>query len=118
MNLYPRVAATSLRLLTTYGQDVTHRTYTTGTYDPATGLSAPVTADTTRKGKLFDINTTTLRGALVQVSDKRLLVDGSASISLQDRFIVNSVEYAIVSLGEIGRGGTHVAFDMHVRVGA
>ena len=118
MSFYDDMAAVSLELLTEFGQDITHRTYTTGTYDPATGLSVPATADTTRKGALFDIETTTLRGALVQVADKRLLVDASAAISLQDRFVVNSVEYAVVSLGEVSPAGTRVLFDMHVRVGA
>ena len=120
MSLYTRAAATSLRLLTTYGQDVTHRTYTTGTYDPATGTTTPVTADTTRKGALFDYgaNTTTVRGQLVQVSDRRLLLDASAAVSVQDRLIVGGVEYMPVSVDEISPAGTRVLFDIHVRVGA
>ena len=117
MSFYDDMAAVSLGLLTEFGQAVTHRTYTTGTYNPATGTTTPATADTTRKGALFDIRTTTVRGELVQVSDKQLLVDGSAAINLRDRFIVNSVEYIIVSLGEINPAGTRVMYDLHVRVG-
>ena len=117
MSLYGELADTALELLAEFGQSITRRSYTTGTYDPATGVSAPATADTTRTGALFDINTTTVRGQLVQVSDKRLLVDGSAAIDLRDRLIVNAVEYIIVSLGEVNPAGTRVMYDMHVRVG-
>lgn len=117
MSFYDDMAATSLALLTEFGQSVTHRSHTDGTYDPATGSATPVVTDATRKGALFDIDTTTLRGELVQVSDKRLLVDGSASVNLRDRFIVDSVEYVIVSLGEVNPAGTRVMYDMHVRVG-
>lgn len=117
MSLYDDLAATALELLTELGQSITHRSYTTGTYDPATGITTPATTNATRTGALFDINTTTVRGQLVQVSDKRLLVDGSAEINLRDRLIVNSVEYIIVSLGEINPAGTRVLYDMHVRIG-
>lgn len=117
MSLYDELADTALEVLTEFGQSITHRSYTTGTYDLATGVTTPATTDTTRTGALFDINTTTVRGQLVQVSDKRLLVDGAAAINLRDRLIVNSVEYIIVSLGEISPAGTRVLYDMHVRVG-
>ena len=117
MSFYDDMAAASLSLLNEFGQGITHRSYTTGTYDVATGTATPATTDTPRTGALFDINTTTVRGQLVQVADKRLLVDGSAAVNLRDRFIVNSVEYVIVSLGEINPAGTRVMYDMHVRVG-
>lgn len=117
MSFYDDMAATSLSLLTEFGQNITHRSYTTGTYDVATGTTTPAATDATRTGALFDINTTTVRGQLVQVADKQLLVDGSAAVNLRDRFIVNSVEYIIVSLGEINPAGTRVMYDMHVRVG-
>ena len=117
MSFYDEMAAVSLSLLTEFGQSVTHRAYTTGTYDVATGTATPATTDATRTGALFDINTTTVRGQLVQVADKQLLVDGSAAINLRDRFVVGGVEYAIVSLGEINPAGTRVMYDLHVRVG-
>lgn len=112
-------SATALRLLTKEGQDVTHRAYTDGTYSPATGTATPTTADTTRKGALFAFgaNTTTVRGELVQVSDRRLLLDGSAGVSPQDRLIVAGIEYIPVSIDEISRAGVRAALDIHVRVG-
>lgn len=103
-----------------HGRDVTHRTYTAGTYDPATGTTTPTTADTTRKGAPFSYgaNATTVRGQLVQVSDRRLLLDASAPVSVQDRLIFGGVEYIPVSIDEVEVSGTRVLFDIHVRVGA
>lgn len=126
MSVYDRAAATALRMLEKYGQDVTHRAYTAGTYNPATGTAAPTTTDTTRKGALLSYGSggasmarinTTVRGELVQVSDKRLLLDGSAGVSPQDRIIVAGVEYVPVSIDDISPAGTRVMLDIHARVG-
>ena len=114
---YAPLADTSLELLTEFGQDVTRRSYTAGTYDPATGTTTPTTADTTRKGVLLDFGAgqTLERGGLIQGGDKRLLVDATAAVSPQDHFVAGGVEYIIVSVGEVNPAGTRVLFDLHVR---
>lgn len=114
---YAEIAANALETLTEYGQDVTRRSYTAGTYAPATGLVTPTTADTTRKGVLFDFGAgqTLERGTLIQAGDKRLLLDATATVSPQDHFIVGGAEYVIVSLGEINPAGTVVLYDIHLR---
>lgn len=116
---YSEVAANALETLTEFGQDVTRRSYTAGTYDTATGLVTPTTADTTRKGAIFDFGAgqTLERGALIQVGDKRLLLDASATVSPQDHIIVGSKEYVIISMGEINPAGTSVLYDLHLRNG-
>ena len=114
---YARAAATSLRLLTKFGQDVTLRSYSAGTYNPAVGTSTPTMTDTTRKGAIFDFGAgqTLERGTLIQVGDKRLLLDSVDSVSHQDHFIIKSIEYVIVSIGEINPAGKSVLFDIHIR---
>ena len=114
---YASNAATVLRLLTKYGQDVTLRSYTPGTYNPATGTATPTQTDTTRKGAIFDFGAgqTLERGTLIQGGDKRLLVDPTASINPQDHFIVGGVEYVIVSIGELNPAGTRILYDIHLR---
>lgn len=114
---YAEIAANALETLTEFGQDVTRRSYTAGTYSPSTGTVTPTTADTTRKGALFDFGAgqTLERGTLIQGGDKRLLVDATAAINPQDHFIVGGEEYVIVSLGEINPAGTVVLYDLHVR---
>ena len=118
MKDYSANAATALRMLTNYGQSVTRRTYSAGTYDPATGTTTPTTADTTRKGALFDIasGTTTVRGTLVQVSDKQLYLDAQGAAEVTDHYIADGDEYTVVSVGEINPAGTPVLFDLHLRL--
>ena len=114
---YADTAATALELLTEFGQSITRRSYTAGTYDPATGTTTPTTADTTRKGALLDFGAgqTLERGTLIQGGDKRLLLDPVTAISPQDHFVVGGVEYVIVSIGEINPAGTRVLYDIHLR---
>jgi hypothetical protein len=114
---YSKSAASALKLLTKFGQNVTRRAYTIGTYDPSTGLVTNTYADTTRKGVLLDFaaGQTLERGTLIQNGDKRLYVDSSATISPQDHFIVNTIEYTIVSIGEINPAGTSILYDLHLR---
>lgn len=114
---YSEVAANALETLTEFGCDVTRRSFTSGTYDPATGLVTPTTADTTRKGALFDFGAgqTLERGSLIQGGDKRLLLDATAIVSPQDHFIVGGVEYLVITVGEINPAGTVVLYDLHLR---
>jgi hypothetical protein len=114
---YAQSATKATAMLTKFGQSVTRRSYTAGTYNPATGTVTPTTADTTRKGVKLDYASgqTTERGNLIQVSDKRLYLDAAGPVSLQDHFIVGGVEYVVISLGEINPAGTPVLYDIHVR---
>lgn len=115
---YAELAATALELLTEFGGDVTRRSYTAGVYDPATGLTTPTTADTTRQGALFDFGAgkTLERGTLIQAGDKQMLLDATAAVSPQDHFIdAGGTEYVIVSIGEIKPASTVVIYDLHLR---
>lgn len=114
---YSEIAANALEVLTEFGRDVTRRSYSQGAYDPATGLVTPTTADTPRRGALFDFGAgqTLERGTLIQGGDKRLLLDATSTVAQQDHFIIGGVEYVIVSIGEIAPAGTAVLYDIHLR---
>lgn len=114
---YSESAAQALELLTEFGQSVTRRSYTAGTYDPATGTTTPTTVDTTRTGALFDFSQGQqyMRGTLIQSGDKQLLLDAGATVDLKDHFVIGGTEYTIVSLGEINPAGTTVLYDIHLR---
>lgn len=116
---YAEVAANALETLTEFGRDVVRRAFSSGVYDPVTGLVTPATADTTRRGALFDFGAgqTLERGTLIQAGDKRLLLDATATVSPQDHFIVGGAEYVIVSVGEINPAGTVCLYDIHLRNG-
>lgn len=116
---YAELAAVSLELLTEFGADVTRKSYTVGTYDPATGANAVTTANTTRKGALFAFGAgqALVNGTLIQVGDMRLLVDAEGAVDPQDHFIVASKEYVIVSMDAVSPAGTVVLNDLHIRAG-
>lgn len=113
---YAEIAAGALETLTEFGRDVTRRAYSTGAYDPATGQVTPSTADTTRKGVLFDFGAgqTLVRGTLIQAGDKRMLLDATGPVASQDNFIVGGLEYVVISVGEINPAGTVVIYDIHL----
>lgn len=114
---YSSSAETVLKLLTNFGQDVTRREYTQGTYDPSTGLVTPVITDSTRKGVAlpFGAGQTLERGSLIQNGDIRLLLEATGSLNLQDHFIVDGFEYVILSFAPLSPAGTNVLFDCHLR---
>lgn len=116
---YARTAATSLRLLTRYGQNVTLRSYTAGTYSTDTSSAAPSASDTPRKGVLlaFAPNKTNGPGGLIEVGDRRLLLEPAAALTIKDHIIVDSVEYVVKGFDEISPAGTPVLYDVHLRVG-
>lgn len=119
---YSEVAADALETLTEFGRSITRRAYSAGAYDPATGTTANTTADTTRLGALFDYTDQGrsgqqyVRGTLVEKGDKQLLMDATGPATLSDHYIVGSVEYTVVSVGEVNPAGTPVIYDLHLRV--
>ena len=119
MSFYSDLASTATSLLTEFGQAVTRRNYDgNGAYAPGTGSLTVSYTDTARYGAIFDagsIGKTNIAGGLVQTGDKRLLVDAAAAVKLSDHFIVDGIEYAVVSAGEINPAGTVVLYDLHVR---
>lgn len=96
---------------------VTQRAYTVGAYDPSTGEATTTTADSTRRGVVLDFGAgqTLCRGTLIQQGDKRLLLDATSAVAMQDHFIVSGVEYAVVSIGETNPAGTPLLYDLHVK---
>lgn len=119
MSLYSDLAKVSLDLLKRFGQGITRREFTAGAYDPETGTASQTFTDTPRKGALFDFGAgvTSVRGQLIQVKDKRLLVDATGTITADDNFIVGDTEYTVVTMGEISPAGTPVVYDIHIRNG-
>jgi hypothetical protein len=118
---YTRSAATSLRMLAKFGQSVTRRAVTVGGYNTATGAATVTTADTTRTGVILDYNQQSRQSqsyageSLVLAGDRRLLLDAEGPVLMSDRFVVQSVEYSVVSIGETNPAGTPVLYDIQIR---
>lgn len=119
---YAKTAETSARLLAKFGANVTLRNYGLGVYNPATGLTDAAFSDTTRKGALFDFaqGQTNGPGGLIQIGDKKLLLEPSYVVQLEDHVIVPAVngnEYVIKGIGEVNPAGTSVLYTLHLRRG-
>lgn len=119
---YAELATTATELLTEFGQNVTRRAYTIGAYDPATGSATPTTADTTRKGAVFDYNlqgagASFVRGTQIQAGDKQLLLDAAGTVTQHDHFIIGGVEYVVQTFSIVNPAGTPVMHDIHLRFG-
>jgi len=114
---YADTAALAVEALTEFGAPVVRRVTTAPVYSPATGSASAVQSDLARVGALFDYGAgqTQVRGQLVQVSDKRLLLDATGPVSQTDQFVVNGKVYSVVSIGEVNPAGTPVLYDLHVR---
>lgn len=117
MTFYDNLQATGARLLAKYGRDVTLRKSTLGAYDPSTSQQARSTVDTVYKGAPlnFQAGITQLRGELVRISDKRLLLEGAANPTPKDSIIIGATQYVIISIAEVNPAGTSVLYDIHLR---
>ena len=119
---YDRAAATSLRLLTSFGKSITLRSMTAGTYDTTTGtVSAATETDATRKAVFLDFKQFAsgqkLRdGSLIQSGDRRCLLDADGTAPTYDSQIVDgATKYTIWDIKEVNPAGTPVLYDLVVR---
>lgn len=114
---YTGLSATATRLITEHGRDVTLRSYTIGTYDPATGANTATSSDATVKAALFDFRDgqTEVAGTLIQAGDKKCLMAATVTPELHDRVIVGAKDYGILSIKEVNPAGTVVVYQLHLR---
>lgn len=117
MTFYSNLAATAARLLTKYGRSMTLRQAGAATYNPATGQNTASTTDTTCHGALLDFTDgqTTHAGSLIEVGDKRLLLESSVQPKLENLVIIGGTPWVVKGLKEINPGGTVVLYDARVR---
>lgn len=120
MTIYDNAAATSLRLLTKFGQICTLRKYGAGVY--ANGAMTPSTADTTLKGAVFDyvrmnFGEVLQDGTLVQASDRNLFLAANGSRpEINDHVLLaNGSEWNIVGIRTVEPSGTPVLYDCRIR---
>jgi hypothetical protein len=120
MSIYDNAAATSLRLLSKFGQNVVLRKFGAGVY--TNGVMTPSTADSTLKGAVFDylrmkFGEVLQNGTLVQGADRNLyLAANGARPELDDHiFLANGSEWNIVEIKATEPGGTPVLYACRIR---
>ena len=113
MSLYTNMAATAKRLLTKFGRAVTITTYTTGTYNTATGAATSSSIDTATIGAVFSYKDSLIDGALIKRGDKYMLCPIAALVG--DRVTIGTVIYSVIDVKEINPGGTPVMYKFNIR---
>ena len=118
MSFYSDLAATALRLITTYGQTVVFTRGSGQTYDPATGTySGGTTTTITGKGAAFDYSNGEIDGTIVMRGDLRVLFEASSVAPMQnDNCAIDSVNYRVMNVSPLSPGGTVVIYDIQLRI--
>lgn len=120
---YARSAATATRLLTNFGQAVTHTNVAEGTYNPATGTFSTTTTNQSAIGVLLEYTTEEAgviqaAGGLVQANDRKLLL-GVSGITLSpvpnDTVTVSGVVYTVIKVRTLKPAATVVMYELHLR---
>lgn len=114
---YTRSKAQALKIIAKSGQDVTRVAYAAAAYDTTLRKSVQTKTNSTRKGAIFDLGrgVTKLRGELIKKTDRQLLLDAEGPVEASDHFIVDEIDYTIVSIGGVNPAGTQVMYDLHLR---
>lgn len=117
MGFYDRLASTSLRLLSKFGQEVTRREFNSGAYRPETSLASQTTIDTVRRGVLLDLPPSNTHGPedMIEQDHKQLLIDPSGPVFLTDEFIVSGKTYSVTRVSELNPSGTVLLYDLRVK---
>lgn len=113
---YSKSAASALAMIIKFGQSVTRKASSVGTYSAGVYTTAP--ASTTRKGVVIPFNEgqTTVQGSLIQSGDVRLFLDAEGPVLLTDHYVIGTAEYSTVSIETLSPAGTVVLNTLHLRL--
>jgi hypothetical protein len=118
---YASIASLASAQLEEFGQTVLLRNHPTGTYDPGTGENTtPAPVDVERKAALFDFaeGLTEENGTLIQIGDKRCLMEAGVEPSPEDQLVTAAGEvYSIARIGAVAPAGVVVIYKLHLRRG-
>ncbi|WP_130905302.1 hypothetical protein [Pseudomonas sp. Sample_22] len=121
MSFYDEMAATTLDLITEFGQPVVIRAITVGEYDPETGTAPPDTiTEQTAQGILLDFTGQEFQNnSLIKQGDKKLKIAAQGlewAPDLLNKIIVQGRTWSIVPpLKEINPAGAPILYELQVR---
>lgn len=110
-----------VRLIKQFGQTVTlQRAADDGTYNPATGTATTTTTTITYRGMVQAYKDYQRDGTIIQVGDRRLVLDASCKTASQeprvgDSVIVGGATYQILSVDNGSEGETTLIYGCQVR---
>lgn len=120
---YDRMAATALRLIDQFGQTITVRNPTEGSYDPVTGTTTPgLPNDQPAQAILKDYalqqsGASYAEGTEIRQGDKEITIaaHGVAKPLMTTQIIADGVTWTIVSIKEINPAGTALVYKVQGR---
>lgn len=129
---YDRMAATALRLIEQFGQDITLRDTVPGEYDPVTGAQTPdVEVDQPAQAVLQDYalqqsGMSYAEGTVIRQGDKKILVAAMTKDAngqqvqltpptLTTTVLADGATWTIVNIKEINPAGTPLVYELQGR---
>ena len=114
---YSAIQSIALAQIEDKGRDITYRTVTSGTFNPATGANTGASSsDATIKAVFTNVLEDTVDGDIVRRSDKVVIVSASdVTPTKQDKIVDGSDVYQIINIDEIKPGDTALIYKLQVR---
>lgn len=116
MTFATNMAATALRLLTTYGQSISVTRDVIGSYDSSTGTVTD-SSDTTYSGYGYpsNYNSYQIDGTLVRQDDTLLIFSSTTAPVVNDIFTVGSQVLTVISVLKITAQGSNIVYKVQLR---
>lgn len=109
---YGPLAATATRLIDQFGRSATLVSMTPGTgYDPG----EPTESNAAVRIVAWDYRQSERDGTLIQMNDRRVMMDATATPVSQDRLVDGSDEFVVVNVEAIKPGPTALAYIVQLR---
>lgn len=115
---YSRSAATALRMLAKFGQKMTVKSSTDGTYNPDSGeVEGSVDATQTGDGVIFPykLSEVNKEGSLIRMDDQQVLIKLATKPAPNDKLTVGDKTYTIISMQVLAPAGTTILYKLQVR---
>ena len=100
-----------------FGQNVTIRTITAGTYDTKTGTVFKAKTDATVKAVFEDVNSREVN-ELIQAEDKKITIsagDVTTKPTTKDKVLISSIVHNIIRVLTKTSGGTDISYTLYLR---
>lgn len=111
---YTPLTQSASRMITKFGALYTFTRVTKGTYSAATGKTTDTSATYQKYACLFDYSDADTGDSAILQGDRRMLAEGH-SYAVGDTVVVGGDTYRIISISDVGPGGSVVASNLQIR---
>lgn len=111
---YTPLTQSAARMITKFGAQYTFTRVTKGAYSAATGTTTDTTTTYQKYACLFDYGDTDLADGSILQGDRRMLAEGH-SYEVGDTVVVGGATFRIISISDVGPGGSVVASNLQIR---